>query len=98
MKAKKVNKIKNDVWLVKGCKTGELHNGHFMILSGIKQEERAQAGVGCIIRKEEVKYLKKWEYISERILKIEFELEDKDIINMIILYGPNEDQRVEGKG
>lgn len=66
-----------------------------LILSGVKAEKRAQAGVPTpyLIERNTAKMVKKWEFCSERIFKVEMETESKQEVNIIILYGPNEDGR-----
>lgn len=54
----------------KGQHNTELENGSIVILSGVENNKRAQAGVGCIIKKNIRQYLTKWKCVSERILKI----------------------------
>lgn len=78
----------------KGQKTIELEKGHLLILSGVKTEERAQAGVGCIVNNNIKKYLNNYDCISERILKLEFEIKKGDKLLVIILYGPDENDSV----
>lgn len=75
----------------KGQHETYLGNGHMMILSGVPNKERAAGGVGCIINRDLTGYVKAWECISERILKIEIEPDKENKQNILILYGPNED-------
>ena len=81
----------------KGRTSMEQRDGHLLILSGVKVEERAQAGVGCLIERNIVEFVKKWEFYSERILKLEIETDKKQEINITIIYGPNEDDRAAVK-
>lgn len=81
----------------KGKQTVELQNGHIMILSGVQNEKRAQTGVGCIIKSTLAKFVTKWDTISERIIMVQLRLEDKNTIHILILYGPNEDEKAEVK-
>ncbi|KAK9737767.1 hypothetical protein QE152_g10416 [Popillia japonica] len=54
-----------------------LSGGHLLIYCGVKIGSRAREGVGCFIKKENTKYIRKWTGVSERILKIEMEIEEK---------------------
>lgn len=81
----------------KGKHVMELDNGHILILSGVNNEERARGGVGCLIEKNMKTYLKKWDCISERILVVQFEVEKQEKLNILILYGPNEDEKAANK-
>lgn len=68
-----------------------------MILSGVAYEDRAKGGVGCIIHKNVIKYLKKWECISGRIMKIELQIEGNSRLHLVIMYGPNDNDKAETK-
>ncbi|XP_030763520.1 craniofacial development protein 2-like [Sitophilus oryzae] len=81
----------------KGKQTVELQNGHIMILSGVQNEKRAQAGVGCIIKSTLAKFVTKWDTISGIFIMVQLRLEDKNTIHILILYGPNEDEKAELK-
>lgn len=70
----------------------EMENGHILLYSGVELENRAKAGVGCIINKEYVKYIDKWEFVSETILTVEMKLEDQTKTIIVVTYGPNEDE------
>ncbi|KAJ8947700.1 hypothetical protein NQ318_001539 [Aromia moschata] len=81
----------------KGRHAIELENGHMMILSGVGNDRRAQGGVGCIIKKTLTKHITKWDTVSERILLVELNLRKGNKIHVLILYGPNEDEKAETK-
>lgn len=81
----------------KGRHVVELENGHTMILSGVKNDKRAQGGVGCIIRKNLNEFVTRWDTISERIMLLELRMGNKGKMNVLILYGPNEDDKAEVK-
>lgn len=81
----------------KGQHNIELEGGHIMVLSGVEHSKRAQGGVGCIVKKNIRQYLTQWTYISERILKIELNLAKQNRIDILILYGPNDDDKTETK-
>lgn len=74
-----------------------IKNGHLLIYSGVEMNQRAKAGVGCIVKEKYIKYITKWEAISPRILKIEMEIEYQVSTTVIIVYGPNEDEEVKQK-
>ncbi|KAK9695495.1 hypothetical protein QE152_g32537 [Popillia japonica] len=68
-----------------------IKGGHLLLYSGVKEEKRATEGVGCFIKKEYLKYVRNWTAVSERILKVEMELEEAMKTTIITVYGPNED-------
>lgn len=80
----------------KGQRETILEEGHILILSGVPQEKRAAAGVGCLINKKMISNIRKWEGHSERILTVELSL-DQEIVTIIVIYGPNEDEKAEVK-
>ncbi|CAG9823965.1 unnamed protein product [Phaedon cochleariae] len=55
----------------KGNGTMEMENEHLLIWSGIEENKRAQAGIGCILHKNIKENLCNWDAISERILTVE---------------------------
>lgn len=65
--------------------------------SGADKEKRAQAGIGCIVHKSNIKNtIKKWEAVSERILIVEVKHSmHEETMNTV--YGPNEDERAQEK-
>lgn len=81
----------------KGKGMEEMDEGHILIYSGVNTEERAAEGVGCIINNRLGKNIKKWEFISSRILTIDIEIEPKIKTTVIVVYGPSEDERVNRK-
>nr|CAH7736536.1 unnamed protein product [Callosobruchus chinensis] len=81
----------------KGKGIRELEGGHIMIYSGVPMENRAAEGVGFIIRKNLLQQLVKYDYVSERILRIEMRLEEEKETTLVVAYGPNEDERVQQK-
>ena len=70
--------------------------GHIMMYSGVDLNYRAKEGVGCIVNKDNIRHIRKWYGISERILKVELEIDEKDT-TVIVAYGPNEDETVAKK-
>ena len=77
----------------KGQGHEDLGLGHKLIYSGVDIKDRAQAGVGIILTNE---HFANTEYIcfNERLIDVNIELEDKHI-NIIVAYGPNEDEITE---
>lgn len=83
----------------KGKGKGEkvVSNGHIMLYSGVEHKERARAGVSCVVHHKNAKYIRKWNAINERILKIEIEMEKGKNTTIIVVYAPNEDDSVKNK-
>jgi Reverse transcriptase (RNA-dependent DNA polymerase)/Endonuclease-reverse transcriptase len=79
----------------KGMGEMEINKGHLMIFNGVEETRRAKGGVGCIINKEYRKFITRWEGITERILRIELKLLEATTI--IVVYGPNEDEKAAEK-
>ena len=52
-----------------------MKNGHYLIYGGVETTERARAGIGLLIRSNYYRHIRKWKICSERLLKIEFEME-----------------------
>ncbi|KAI4457506.1 endonuclease/exonuclease/phosphatase superfamily [Holotrichia oblita] len=73
------------------------NEGHLLIHSGVNMDQRAHGGVGCLIRKDFVQYVKAWKCVNERMMTIDLELQDKEKTKIIVVYGPNEDDRVDVK-
>lgn len=74
----------------------ELENGHILIWSGVKEDQRAAAGVGCILHNDAKNQISKWEAISERILTVELKYKTHTK-TIIAVYGPNEDEKADKK-
>ena len=53
-------------------------------------------GVGCIIKQDHIKHIRHWNFVSERILKLEIQV-NNDITNLVVIYGPNEDETAHKK-
>lgn len=81
----------------KGHHTRDLKDGKMMLLSGVKTDKRAQAGVGCIMGRNLTKFLATWEAVSERLMRVIFNLGKQRRLSIIVLYGPNEDEKAEVK-
>lgn len=79
----------------KGKGMMELGNGHILVFSGVQQGERAKSGVGCIINKKWKGKITMWEAITDRILIVQINMGIKENTNIITIYAPNEDDRVE---
>lgn len=80
----------------KGNGLAEIENQHLLIWSGVQEEKRAQAGIGCLIHRNNKGQLHTWKAISERILLVEFKYE-LQVETIIAVYGPSEDEKVEKK-
>ncbi|CAH0561738.1 unnamed protein product [Brassicogethes aeneus] len=75
----------------KGQGITKLYNNNILIFSGVKLNERAAAGVGCIIHKKLKEEIEEWQAWSERILTVAIKNKKKNILKtIIIVYGPNE--------
>ena len=68
----------------------KLNNNHILIYSGVENEERARAGVGCIIHSKMKKAIREWECINERIMTIKLDNITETTTNIIIIYGSDE--------
>jgi exonuclease III len=71
-------------------------NGNILLYSGVPMTDRAKAGVGCIVSERQRSRIKGWKFISERIMVLDLK-ENRNIVNLVIVYGPNDDERVEVK-
>lgn len=60
-----------------------------MIYSGVENTKRAQSGVGCIINKRLVGGIRNWRSITDRLIKLEIEIEN-EIYTIVTVVGPNE--------
>ncbi|XP_044766617.1 craniofacial development protein 2-like [Coccinella septempunctata] len=80
----------------KGKGTVDTKNGHLVVYSGVNEEMRAMAGVGCMINKNITEHVNGWKGWSERILTVEIENKD-EMKTVIIVYGPNEDDNKQTK-
>lgn len=49
--------------------------------------------MGCLVHYKVIKYVKKCESISERIFKLKWELDHERKMELLIPYGPNEDEK-----
>lgn len=74
-----------------------LEDGHLFVYSGVAHDRRAAEGVGCIVNKEIAENIRKWEAHTERLLSIEIDIGEQEIITVIAAYGPNEDEAAEIK-
>ncbi|CAH1159917.1 unnamed protein product [Phaedon cochleariae] len=70
---------------------------HLFIYSGVQERNRASAGVGCIIHRKLSQQVHEWKGWSERILSIEIKDNEEHIKTIIIVYGPNEDDKAQTK-
>lgn len=82
----------------KGKGTLKLEKGNILIYSGVEETDRAAAGVGCIIHKKLSEQVHRWQAWSERILEVEInDKVNKEMKTIIVVYGPNEDEKAEIK-
>jgi exonuclease III len=73
-----------------------LDDEYKLLYIGVSQKENARAGVGCLIHKDQEKNIINWKLINERIMQVDIK-EEVGNISMIIVYGPNEDEKKEEK-
>ncbi|XP_073989088.1 uncharacterized protein [Rhodnius prolixus] len=79
-----------------GCET--IHDGFWLLYSGVPADVRAKAGVALLIHRNSINEVKDWKYINERIMTVKvYDKESRRNIIMIICYGPNEDELAETK-
>lgn len=71
-------------------------DGTLLFWSGVGKDQRAKAGIGILIKKQLKNYIKSWEPINERLIKIELEMYGRDIV-IIGVYGPNDDSQIQDK-
>nr|CAH7713655.1 unnamed protein product [Callosobruchus chinensis] len=64
--------------------------------AGVTLEKRAEAGVGCIINKDWVKYVQNTQYVNERIIKVELNV-NNEVKSIITAYGPSESEKIAVK-
>lgn len=81
----------------KGQGSTTTDNEHVLIYSGVKENKRAEAGVGCIIHKRIAEQIHQWKAWTERILTVELRNKNKNRLTIIIVYGPNEDDSAINK-
>lgn len=63
----------------------------------MEEKARAAEGVGCIINKNWEDKIINWTGWSERILTVELEMQEKEKITLIAVYGPDENEKKEVK-
>ena len=92
-----ISKLKIDIaTLTETKKKGngsELLGDYIHLYSGVNKEKRAKAGVSVLISKKLKNYIKNWEAINERILKVEINLKGFDVV-IIAVYAPSNDELV----
>ena len=74
----------------------QLDRGNLLIYGGVPKEKRAEAGVGCLLKKKWINRLKNIKFINERLLMLEL-MEGNTKLSIIIAYGPNENDKTEIK-
>lgn len=81
----------------KGSGEEEMEKGQLFVYSGVEMVNRAKAGVGCIIAGNRINQLQNWEGHSDRIITVELKTSEKNTETFVVVYGPNEDEKVEVK-
>jgi hypothetical protein len=73
-----------------------LHNGSILLYSGVDPNERAKAGVACLVDNDYVNFIRNWSLTNERMMSVITEEpgSSKSVI-LIIVYGSNEDELLE---
>lgn len=79
----------------KGCST--LNNGHCLIYGGVDEADRAKAGVAVLIHKNWIQHVKNWKIISERVIRIDVEMEQNEVRTILVAYGPSENDAKDVK-
>ncbi|KAK9709292.1 hypothetical protein QE152_g26698 [Popillia japonica] len=62
----------------KGKGLMQIGDGHLLVYSGVQENQRAAAGVGCILHAKVKVMMQKWSAISARILTIELKYNEKN--------------------
>ncbi|MGL4388826.1 MAG: reverse transcriptase domain-containing protein [Brevinema sp.] len=74
-----------------------LNGGHGLWYSGVKIEERAQAGVAILVNKKFNNKVEEWNYISERIITVQIKITGNEKLLIVGCYGPSENEHKEVK-
>lgn len=80
----------------KGKGIMEIGDGHLLIYSGVEENQRASAGVGCIIHSKIKMNMQKWTAVSPRIIAIEINYNGRNL-TIIGVYGHDEVEKAEKK-
>uniref|UniRef100_A0A0B6Y1B4 Uncharacterized protein n=1 Tax=Arion vulgaris TaxID=1028688 RepID=A0A0B6Y1B4_9EUPU len=64
--------------------------------SDVHVTERNKGGVGRIVARNQVINIKGWIFILELIMVLDL-MEENNIVNVVIMYGPNKDESVDVK-
>lgn len=65
--------------------------------SGVQDQQRAAAGVGCVVHRKLTNRIVDWKAVSERILAVELRSGRKETMTVISIYGPDENERTNEK-
>ncbi|KAI5747504.1 hypothetical protein M8J77_015356 [Diaphorina citri] len=68
-----------------------MENDYILLYSGVPNTERARAGVGFLVKKQDSPNIKQWKFINERIMVVEI-TEEYTLYTLVIVYGPNESE------
>lgn len=68
-----------------------------LLYSGVEMNKTAQAGVGCVISPQYMKKLLEWKAVSKRTMKVTFTQGHDEKMDVIIVYGPGENDPKEEK-
>ena len=74
----------------------ENRNNYVHFWSGVNKGKRAKAGVSILIKKQLMKHVTNYEYISERIMKIQINLYGRETV-LIATYAPTDDSAINIK-
>ena len=74
-----------------------LEGGHILIYSGVDVKERAREGVGCIVKRENQKYIQGWTSVTGRILRVDMKIDEQTTTTIVVAYGPSEDETTSRK-
>jgi exonuclease III len=68
----------------------EEDKNYIQIYSGVSKYQRATGGVSILINKKYKKCINEWQYIDERIVKVQMRLNGHDV-TIVGVYAPNDD-------
>lgn len=75
----------------KDTRIKQLEGEHLLLWSGVKKEEKAEAGTEWLLHEEVTHLLNDWEAISKRILMVEL-IHRTHLKTIIAVYGPSENE------
>jgi len=68
----------------------EEEKNYIQIYSGVSKNQRARCGVSLFIKKKYKKCVKEWQYIDERLVQVQMQLNGNDV-NIVGVNAPNDD-------